>query len=76
MPVKDLLAWFGLTGSVSSRAEGLLRAVAIEPWQLSSHASLGTDRYLTSARRRAIVARLERLQVQTPKRGWLETLRP
>lgn len=66
LAVKDLLAWFGLTGSVSNRAEPMLRALGIDPWQLSSHASVGTARYLTSTRRRAIVARLERLEDQSP----------
>ena len=66
LAVKDLLAWFGLTGSVSSRAVSLLGALGIDPFQLSSQTSLGTDRYLTSTHRRAIVSRLERLELQTP----------
>jgi hypothetical protein len=66
LAVKDLLAWFGLTGSVSNRAQPMLRVLGIDPWQLSVHASLGTDRYLTSTRRRAILSRLQRMEVPSP----------
>ena len=66
LAVKDLLAWFGLTGSVSNRAQPMLRVLGIDPWQLSSHGSLGTDRYLSSTRRRAILSRLQRLEAPSP----------
>lgn len=49
-----MLSTLGLKGSVSQRAEPLLRAVGAEGWS-SYEPYLGSPRYLTSRRRRSII---------------------
>lgn len=53
LTAKELLEWFGLKGSVSQRAEPLLRAISV-PWEYQEH-TLGTPDLLTSARRAQLV---------------------
>lgn len=57
---KRLLAWFGLSGSVSQRAATMLGAIGVEDCSGAGSMSLGTTRYLISARRRTIVERRDR----------------
>ena len=54
--VADLLGAFGVTGSVSQRAEPMLRAIGVAR-QLAGSMNLGTVDLLTSQRRRAIIRR-------------------
>jgi hypothetical protein len=49
-----LLAWFGLSGSVSQRAETMLRALGRPPRE-DAGVRLGTPRYLTAAARAYLV---------------------
>lgn len=56
LSVQDLLAWFGLTGSVSQRAEPLLRANGVDPHRLFGSMLLGAPDLLTSRRRADIIA--------------------
>lgn len=51
--VKDLMAYFGLTGTVSQRAEVLLRAVGAD-WRYGGH-DLGDPELLVAARRAELV---------------------
>lgn len=53
--VKDLLAWFDVKGSVSSRAEPMLRALGIA--HTPGAVLLGTPDLLTSQRRSSIIER-------------------
>lgn len=55
LPAKDLLAWFGLTGSVSQRAATMLRALGLPDYTAGTEIRLGTPRYLTAARRRGLI---------------------
>ena len=48
------MAWFGLTGSVSQRAEPLLRAIGAEP-ETGPWTSLGDPRLLVARRRAQII---------------------
>jgi hypothetical protein len=58
--VKDLLSHFGLSqGSVSQRSEPLLRAIGVDPHQYGGM-NLGSPDYLTSVRRKRIVALRDR----------------
>ena len=59
MLVKDLIGHFGIgQGSVSQRSEPLLRAIGVDPHQQHyGEMNLGSPDYLTSARRRQILAR-------------------
>lgn len=52
--VQDLLAWFGVTGSVSQRAEAFLRANGADAHGQAGAMDLGTPDLLTAARRRRI----------------------
>lgn len=52
--VKDLMAWFGLTGSVSQRAESLLRAIGADQ-EPGPSTDLGDPRLLVGRRRAEIV---------------------
>jgi hypothetical protein len=52
---KELLAWFGLNGSVAQRAEPYLRANGVDPHRLSGSMDLGAVDLLTSSRRAAII---------------------
>jgi hypothetical protein len=54
-PVQELIGWFGVTGSVSQRAETLLRANGVDPHRLYGTMHLGTADLLTSACRRKIM---------------------
>ncbi len=56
---KDLLAHFGLTGSVSQRAATLLKAGGFAP-QYGGQMKLGSPDYLTSARRTAMLEARDR----------------
>lgn len=60
--VKDLMAHFGLSGSVSQRAEVMLRAVGIE-WSYGD-IDLGDPALLTSGRRAWIVEQRDRYRKQ------------
>jgi hypothetical protein len=53
--VQELLAWFGVKGSVSQRAEPLLRADGVDPYHPYGAMDLGSPDLLTSRRRAAIV---------------------
>jgi hypothetical protein len=55
LSVQDLLAWFGVKGSVSQRAEPLLRANGVDPHRLYGSMNLGQPDLLTSKCRAAII---------------------
>ena len=55
LSVQDLLAWFGVKGSVSQRAEPLLRANGIEPQPGYGPLALGTPDLLVSRRRALMI---------------------
>lgn len=55
MTAKELLAAFGVTGSVSTRAEVFQRAIGVNPYEQYGSVDLGTTRYLIAERRLAIV---------------------
>jgi hypothetical protein len=59
----ELLAWFGVKGSVSQRAEVFLRANAVDSAYTYGARHLGTPDLLTAARREAIVAARDRYLV-------------
>jgi hypothetical protein len=56
LTVQQLLAWFGVKGSVSPRAEPLLRATGVDPHRLYGAMDLGAPDLLTSKRRADIIA--------------------
>ncbi|HVX47286.1 MAG TPA: hypothetical protein VHC49_25565, partial [Mycobacteriales bacterium] len=56
LTAQDLLAWFGVSGSVSQRARPLLRAIGVDPNRLYGTMELGTPDLLTSTRRIDIIA--------------------
>lgn len=58
--VQDLLGWFGVSGSVSQRAEPLLRANGVDPHGLWGRADLGDPDLLVSEQRRQIIATRDR----------------
>ncbi len=58
--VQDLLAWFGVKGSVSQRAEPLLRANGVDPHRLYGWMELGAPDLLTSSHRTNIMANRDR----------------
>ena len=60
MEVKSLLAWFGVQGSVSQRAEPLLRANGVDPYRLYGTMRLGMPDLLTSRRRCALIEQRDR----------------
>jgi len=60
LTVQDLLAPFGVTGSVSQRAEPLLRANGVDPHRLYGSMKLGVPDLLTSRKRAAIVQHRDR----------------
>lgn len=64
LTVQDLLAWFGLKGSVSQRAEALLRANGVDPHRLYGSMDLGTPDLLTSQRRADIIETRDRWSSQ------------
>lgn len=55
LSVQDLLAHFGVTGSVSQRAEALLRANGVDPYGLYGRMALGAPDLLTSHTRASIL---------------------
>lgn len=62
MSVKQLLAWFGLKGSVSQRAEPLLRAVGVDTVQQHLGApSLGTPDLLVAGHRADVIRQRDSL---------------
>ena len=60
LSVQELLAWFGVKGSVAQRAEPLLRANGVDPHRLFGTMELGAPDLLTSERRREIIAQRDR----------------
>ena len=61
LSVQDLLAWFGLKkGSVSQRAEPLLRANGVDPHRRYGTMDLGAPDLLTSQRRAEIIEQRDR----------------
>ena len=55
MASQDLLAYFGVKGSVSQRTEAMQRAIGVNPYRQYGSMDLGTSAYLVSARRAGIV---------------------
>jgi hypothetical protein len=66
MLVKDLMGWFGLTGSPSNRAARMLRCVGVDDRWFAIWNALGRTDLLVSHERTAILAHRERIQ----QRGW------
>ena len=60
LTVQELLGHFGVSGSVSQRAEPLLRANGVDPHRLYGTMNLGAPDLLTSTRRAAIIADRDR----------------
>ncbi len=56
LTVQQLLAWFGVKGSVSQRAAPLLRANGVDPHRLFGTMDLGAPDLLTSKRRAKVIA--------------------
>ena len=67
MTVQDLLAYFGVSGSVSQRAEPLLRANGVDPHSRFGSMDLGAPDLLVSQRRSEIIASRDRW-TQEPQR--------
>jgi hypothetical protein len=65
LSVRDLLAWFGVKGSVSQRAEPLLRANGAAAHSLYGGVLLGSPDLLTSERRAGLIARRDRWLPET-----------
>lgn len=66
LAVKDVLAWFGLTGNVSQRANIMLKAMgAGERTHYGMDIRLGTTRYLVSERRQDIIERRDRYEAMS-----------
>ena len=61
LTVQELLAWFGVRGSVSQRAEPMLRAIGVEPQPGYGPLRLGSPDLLVSGRRAAIIGQRDRL---------------
>jgi hypothetical protein len=64
LSVADLLAAFGVTGSVSQRAEPLLRANGVDPQQLLGRMRLGTPDLLVSRKRASIIEQRDQYLAQ------------
>jgi hypothetical protein len=64
LSVQELLAWFGVRGSVSQRAEPLLRANGVDPHRIYGTMELGAPDLLTSKRRAEIIAQRDRWLAQ------------
>ncbi|MGK2318419.1 hypothetical protein ACSJLP_13065 [Gordonia rhizosphera NBRC 16068] len=60
LTVQDLLAWFGVKGSVSQRAEPMLRANGVDPHRLYGQMDLGAADLLTSTCRASIITTRDR----------------
>jgi hypothetical protein len=67
MTVQDLLTYFGVSGSVSQRAEPLLRANGVNPYLRFGSMDLGAPDLLVSQRRSEIIASRDRW-TQEPQR--------
>lgn len=65
--VAELLEWFGIKGSVSQRADPLLRANGVDPQLLYGEVALGAADLLTAARRHSIIQVRDRYQVGGPR---------
>lgn len=59
MPTKDLLGWFGVSGSVTDRAGAMVKALGVDA-ALGYEAELGMPDLLVSARRKKIIASRDR----------------
>lgn len=66
MLVKDLMGWFGLTGSPSNRAARMLRALDLDDRWFSIWNALGRTDLLVSGERAAILTHRKRSE----QRGW------
>jgi len=66
MLIKDLMAWFGLTGSPSTRAARMLRAVGVDDRWFTTWNALGHTDLLASHERAAILAHRQEIE----QRGW------
>jgi hypothetical protein len=55
LTVEELLDWFGVKGSMSSRAEPMLRALGVDPVDRVGSMNLQAADLLTSERRREII---------------------
>jgi hypothetical protein len=64
LSVQELLAWFGVRGSVSQRAEPLLRANGVDPHRIYGTMEMGAPDLLTSKRRAEIIAQRDRWLAQ------------
>ncbi len=64
--VKDLMEWFGITASPSTRAARMLRAIDVDDRWFSIYAALGDPALLVSSERRAIIEH----RGQREERGW------
>ena len=64
LSVQELLAWFRVKGSVSQRAEPLLRANGVDPHRLYGTMELGAADLLTSKKRREIISKRDRWMSQ------------
>lgn len=63
LTVGELLGWFGITGSVSQRANTMRDALDVPRRAgYAAATSLGSPRYLVSGHRRELIARRDRLQ--------------
>lgn len=62
---RDLLAWFGVKGSVSQRAGTLVRAAGIDPDAYLDELALGTPDLLVSARRAETIEARDRLLAES-----------
>jgi hypothetical protein len=65
LEVQELLAWFGVKGSVSARAEPLLRAVGVDPHWRFGAMDLGAPDLLVAQRRRGIIEQRDQYLSQT-----------
>lgn len=52
---QDLLAYFGVTGSVSQRTEAMQKAIGVNPYRQFGVMDLQTTEYLVSKRRGQII---------------------
>ncbi len=60
LEVKELLAWFEIKGSVSQRAEPLLRANGVDPHRLYGSMDLGAADLLTAKKRSGMIVARDR----------------
>ena len=62
MLVKDLMKWFGLTGSPSNRAARMLRSVGVEDRWFTIWSALGDPDLLVSRQRASILTQREPIE--------------